>query len=88
MHLYWIVTELIYRPLPQSYKNAYKRSDVSARWVSRFERAPHSDGRFGSKVGQIGPQIGQIWDFFRSDEPNVLKFDLKNSRMCPIWGPI
>ena len=22
---------------------------------------------FGSKVGQIGPQIGQIWDFFRSD---------------------
>ena len=25
------------------------------------------DGRFGSKVGQIGPQIGQIRDFFRSD---------------------
>ena len=25
------------------------------------------DARFGSKVGQIGPQIGQIRDFFRSD---------------------
>ena len=25
------------------------------------------DGRFGSKVDQIGPQIGQIRDFFRSD---------------------
>ena len=34
------------------------------------------DGRFGSKVGQIGPQIGQIWD-----EPHVLKSDLKKSRI-------
>ena len=25
------------------------------------------DGRFASKMGQIGPQIGQIRDFFRSD---------------------
>ena len=25
------------------------------------------DGRFGSKVGLIGPQIGEIRDFFRSD---------------------
>ena len=25
------------------------------------------DGRIGSKVGQIGPQIGQIRDFFRSE---------------------
>ena len=25
------------------------------------------DGRFGSKVGQIGPQLGQIRDFFISD---------------------
>ena len=25
------------------------------------------DGRFGYKVDQIGPQIGQIRDFFRSD---------------------
>ena len=24
------------------------------------------DGRFGFKVGQIGPQVGQIRDFFRS----------------------
>ena len=22
------------------------------------------------------------------DEPNVLKSDLKKSRICPIWGPI
>ena len=28
---------------------------------------PHRDDRFRSKVGQIGPQIGQIRDFFRSD---------------------
>ena len=25
------------------------------------------EGRFGSKVGQIGPQMGQIRGFFRSD---------------------
>ena len=25
------------------------------------------NGRFRSKLGQIGPQIGQIRDFFRSD---------------------
>ena len=31
-------------------------------WLVTF-----GDGRFGSQVGQIGPQIGQIRDFFRSD---------------------
>ena len=46
------------------------------------------DGRFGSKVAHIGSQIGQIRDFFRSDLPNVLKSDLKKSRICPIMGPI
>ena len=53
------------------------------------------DGRFSSKVGQIGPQIGQIRDFFKSDfstfgsiETNVLKSDLKKYRICPISGPI
>ena len=42
------------------------------------------DGKFGSKVGQIGPQMGQIQGFFRSDfsafgagAPNALKSDLK-----------
>ena len=51
------------------------------------------DGSFGSKMGQIGPQIGQIRDFFRSDfstfgagAPNALKSDLKKPRICPIWG--
>ena len=45
----------------------------------------HWDGRFGSKVGQIGTQIGQIRDFFRSDfstfgasAPNALKSNLKS----------
>ena len=46
------------------------------------------DGRFGSKVGQIRHKMVQIRDFFRSDfstfgdEPNVLKSDLKKSRIC------
>ena len=38
------------------------------------------DGRLGSKMGQIGPK----WLI----KPNVLKSDLKKSRICPIWGPI
>ena len=45
------------------------------------------------KVGQIGTQIGQIRDFFRSDfsafgapAPYALKSDLKKPRICPIWG--
>ena len=48
---------------------------------------------FGSKLDQIGPQIGQIRDFFRSDLPNVLKSDLKKSRFVqfevqsdPLWS--
>ena len=38
------------------------------------------DGRFGSKVGQFGSKRDN------SSEPNVLKSDLKKSRICPIWG--
>ena len=34
---------------------------ISSIWVV------DKDGRFGSKVGQIGLRIGQIWDFFRYD---------------------
>ena len=32
--------------------------------------------------------MGQIWTFSDqiSTEPNVLKSDLKKSRICPIWG--
>ena len=45
------------------------------------------EGRFGSKVGQIGPQMGQIRGLFRSaGAPNALKSDLKKPRICPIWG--
>ena len=40
------------------------------------------DGRFGSKVGQIGPQFGQIWDFFRSDFSTFWLAEL----ICPIWS--
>ena len=43
--------------------------------------------------GQIGPQMGQIRGFFRSDfiafdagAPNALKSDSKMPRICPIWG--
>ena len=51
------------------------------------------DGRFGSKVGQIGPKWDKSGVFFRSDfsafgagAPNALKSDLKKPRICPIWG--
>ena len=37
--------------------------------------------RFWADVGQIGPQMGQIPDFFRSDWKH---FDF--SRICPILG--
>ena len=64
-------------------------------FLLKYDVVISRDGRFGSKVGQIGPQIGQIRDFFRSDfstfgtgEPNALKSDLKKPRFCPIWGPI
>ena len=36
------------------------------------------DGRFGSKVGQIGPK----WE----GVPNALKSDLKKPQICPICG--
>ena len=48
------------------------------------------DGRFGSKVGQIGPKWDKSGAF--SDQISVhfgsieLKSDLKKSRICPIWG--
>ena len=58
-----------------------------------YKTRPTKDGRFGSKVGQIGPQMGQIRCFFISDfsafgagAPNALKSDLKKTRICPIWG--
>ena len=51
------------------------------------------DVRFGAKVGQIGPKFGQIGDFsdhipvnFDTAIQNVLKSDLKKSRIFPIWG--
>ena len=51
--------------------------------------------RFGLKVSHIEPTIGQILEFFRSnfttfwsDKLNVLKSDLKKSRICPIWSQI
>ena len=39
------------------------------------------DGRFGSKVGQIGPQMGQIRDFFRSESESELVSQLKSMRI-------
>ena len=48
---------------------------------------PDRDGRFGSKVGQIGPQIGQIRIFFRSDFSAIWteesKCTEKSSRFFP-----
>ena len=29
-----------------------------------------------------------IFQYIWLNEPNVLKSDLKKSRICPIWGPI
>ena len=61
----------------QMRSSAHIRPVMSARHDSDLysdlypRRACHTseirDVRFGSKVGQIGPQIGQIRDFFRSD---------------------
>ena len=44
-----------------------------------------SVARFGHKVDQIGPKWdkGQIWDLVSQ---NVLKSDLKKSRICHILG--
>ena len=50
--------------------------------------------RFGPKMGQIGPKwyksgTFQIrFQYIWLDEPNVLKYDLKKSRICPICGRI
>ena len=48
---------------------------------------------FGPKVGLIGPKwdksgpfSDQIWVYFGALWQNVLKSDLKKSRICPIWG--
>ena len=32
---------------------------------------PTRDVGFGSNVGQIGPQMGQIWDFFTLLSQNI-----------------
>ena len=54
--------------------------------------SPHRDGRFGSKVGQIGPKWDksgafQIWfQCIWRPAPNALKSDLKKPRICPIWA--
>ena len=47
------------------------------------------------KFGQIGPKMGQTWDFLRSvsehfglSSQNVLKLIFKKSQGCPILGPI
>ena len=40
--------------------------------------------RAGSKLGLIGPQMGQIWDFLRSVSVNFgLKLILKRNRFIP-----
>ena len=41
------------------------------------------DGRFGSKVCQIGPQIWQVRDFFRSD---FSTFCLREPKYTEIWS--
>ena len=60
---------------------------------NRYEMKPTWGIRFGPLSSLIYPQMGQIRDFFRSDlstfgagRQNVLKYDLKKSRICPIWG--
>ena len=59
--------------------------DQNSRGCLGLSHVRHRDGRFGSKVGQIGPNMGQIRGFFRSDfsafgapAPNALKSDLKS----------
>ena len=51
------------------------------------------DVRFGFKVVQIGPKWDKSGTFsdhisvhFVSASKNVMEFDLKNSRICPVWS--
>ena len=69
----------------------YKRGDFTY-WL--FSDTSSSEGDLiWTQNGSDWPQMGQIRDFFRSDfstfwrwRQNVLKSDLKKSRICPIWG--
>ena len=67
-------------------------SEVTAR---SQETRENRDGRFGSKVGQIGPKWDKSWAFFRSDfsafgagAPNALKSDLKKAQDYSHLRPI
>ena len=54
--------------LKQSEQIVTRRCFVSSHWGAAAAAVDAArGGKFGSKVGQIGPQIGQILDFFRSD---------------------
>ena len=82
----WFVIDLL-SCLPYDVFNAFQYvDDVS-----------HVSEKLGHQIwtqnGSDWPQIRQIRDFFRSDfstfwrlRQNVLKSDLKRSRICRIWG--
>ena len=66
-------------------------------WILDITRITWLGHKLGDKIwDQIGSdwsQMGQNRDFFRSYfstlgsiEPNVLKSDLKKSRICPFWS--
>ena len=44
----------------------------------------NSDVKFSIQIGSDWTQMGQIWDFFRSDSENF--GDLKKNQICPILG--
>ena len=70
----------------------FERAKGNVRGQMNVRVAPgicNRDGRFGSKVGQIGPKWDKSGAF--SDQisvQNALKSDLKKLRIGPIWGPI
>ena len=62
-------------------------------FVYSQKSVPLRDGKFGPKVGQIGPKWDKTGKFSHqisvqlvSLSLNVLKYDLKNSRIYPIWS--
>ena len=59
-------------------------SHVSDLNIMRIKtKTPPGMSNLAYKLGQIGPQMGQVWDFFQI---TFSTSDLKISQICPFWG--
>ena len=61
-----------------------KVGQISPKWDKSGAFSDHISVHF---VGEIRDYLGPIPTSLLI-EPNVLKSDLKKSRICPIWGPL